>query len=95
MFSECRARIRLLKREGLQFAFLMMLRSNVARRLLSKLLEHTHTPMDWLSLSRIFCLMQLVQCEWTDIMIHIFLSYWRLAMMTTRMFGRSALTMIW
>ena len=43
MFSECRARIRLLKREGLQFAFLMMLRSNVARRLLSKLIEHTRT----------------------------------------------------
>jgi hypothetical protein len=42
MFHECRARIRLLKREGLQFAFLMMLQSSVVRQLLSKLLENTH-----------------------------------------------------
>jgi hypothetical protein len=54
MFHECRARIRLLKREGLQFAFLMMLQSSVVRQLLSKLLENTHKHIltYWFSLSR-------------------------------------------
>ena len=38
-----RVRTRHLRREGLQFAFLMMLQSSVVRQLLSKLLENTHT----------------------------------------------------